>query len=279
MGTQDPGRGGSNPTRSAATKGPATLTALPHALRRSVVVRAPRAVVFRYFTDSERFASWWGAGSRIDARPGGEMRICYPNAVIALGSVESVVADERIVFTYGYEDASKPIHQGTSRVTITLADDPEGTRLDLLHEFATAEVRDQHAAGWRYQLSVFANVASREVHAAVGALLDRYFAAWNERDPFRRRKLIGEIADEQIEFHDAFAAIRGAGDLDEHIAAIHLHMPGTTIERQSEPRHCQGHVLVDWVARRNDAPAGGGTNYFDISAWGRIRRVVGFRAP
>jgi hypothetical protein len=129
-----------------------------------------------------------------------------------------------------------------------------------------------------FVLSVFAIVVSREVHAAVGALLDRYFAAWNEHDPSRRRKLIGEIADEHVEFQDAFAAIRGAGDLDEHIAAIHLHMPGTTIERRSEPRHCQGHVLVEWAARRNGTPAGAGTNYFDISAWGRIRRVVGFWA-
>jgi uncharacterized protein YndB with AHSA1/START domain len=247
-------------------------------LRRSIVVRAPRPVVFRYFTDSERFAAWWGAGSRIDARPGGEMRICYPNAVVAFGNVESIVPDERIVFTYGYEDSTKPFHMGISRVTISLADDADGTRLELLHEFASPEVRDAHVAGWRYQLSVFANVVSREVNATVVALIDGYFAIWNERDPFVRRKRLAEIADERIEFHDDFAAIRGAGDFDEHVAAVHLHMPGSVLERHSEPRHCQGHVLVDWIVRRNGAPAGAGTNYFDIDAFGRIRRVVGFRS-
>jgi uncharacterized protein YndB with AHSA1/START domain len=239
-------------------------------------VRAPPSVVFRYFTDSGRFASWWGAGSHIDARAGGAVRICYPNAVVVSGNVESIVPDERIVFTYAYEDSTKLVHMGISRVTISVADDAEGTRLDLLHEFASPEVRDAHVAGWRYQLSLFANVVSRELNAAVATLLDRYFAAWNERDPFVRRKHLAAIADEYIEFHDAFAAIRGAGDLDEHIASIHMNMPGMTIERHSEPRHCQGHVLVDWIARRNGAAAGGGTNYFEITAFGRIRRVVGF---
>ena len=41
---------------------------------RTVVICAPREAVYRYFTDSERFARWWGTGSRIWAarqkRPG-----------------------------------------------------------------------------------------------------------------------------------------------------------------------------------------------------------------
>jgi uncharacterized protein YndB with AHSA1/START domain len=39
------------------------MTPLPHSLTRTVVIRATPATVFRFFTDSSRWAQWWGAGS------------------------------------------------------------------------------------------------------------------------------------------------------------------------------------------------------------------------
>ena len=51
------------------------MTELPFALTRTLTIRAPRSVVFRYFTDSRRFAAWWGEGSTIDGRVGGAVRI------------------------------------------------------------------------------------------------------------------------------------------------------------------------------------------------------------
>ncbi|MBL8731777.1 MAG: SRPBCC domain-containing protein, partial [Planctomycetes bacterium] len=63
------------------------MTDLPHPLTRSLVIHAPAAVVFRYFTASDRFARWWGAGSTIDGRVGGAVRIVYPNGIVAGGSI------------------------------------------------------------------------------------------------------------------------------------------------------------------------------------------------
>ena len=60
---------------------------LPHALDREVFIRARPATVFGFFTDSARWAAWWGAGSTIDPRPGGRVVIRYPNAVEAGGEV------------------------------------------------------------------------------------------------------------------------------------------------------------------------------------------------
>jgi uncharacterized protein YndB with AHSA1/START domain len=34
------------------------MTSLPHSLDRTVLICSPRDLVFRYFTDKERFASW-----------------------------------------------------------------------------------------------------------------------------------------------------------------------------------------------------------------------------
>ena len=157
------------------------MTALPYALDRTVLVRATPDVVFRYFTDSVRWASWWGAGSTIDARPGGAVRIVMPGNVVAGGSVVELAAPERIVFTYGFE-TGKPIAIGSSRVTIRLEPTAAGTRLSLTHEFAEAAPRDEFIQGWRYQLSLFGNVAANETNANAAATVDAWFDTWAEPD-------------------------------------------------------------------------------------------------
>jgi uncharacterized protein YndB with AHSA1/START domain len=73
------------------------MTASPFSIDRDVVICATRATVFRYFTDPERWALWWGKGSRLDPRPGGEVFIQYPNGQSAQGSVVEIDAPNRFV--------------------------------------------------------------------------------------------------------------------------------------------------------------------------------------
>src|SRR5581483_9806423 len=61
----------SNRTPQNSEAPPMSLATLPHQLDRTVVINASRDVVFRYFTDSTRWAARWGSCSWIDARPGG----------------------------------------------------------------------------------------------------------------------------------------------------------------------------------------------------------------
>src|ERR1700716_863958 len=89
-------------------------------LDRTVIIQATPATVFGFLTDTPRWAAWWGAGSEIDARPGGRMKIRYPDGTEATGEVTEVRAPERIVFTYGYA-SGKMIPPGGSRVTIQIA--------------------------------------------------------------------------------------------------------------------------------------------------------------
>ena len=86
-------------------------------LERSVLINARSETVFRYFTDSTRFASWWGAGSRIEPRPGGTVFLQYPNGMIASGAVVELIPDTRLVFSYGYRGDNPMIPPGGSRVT------------------------------------------------------------------------------------------------------------------------------------------------------------------
>src|SRR5436190_13472020 len=98
---------------------------LPHKLDRTVVIVARPETVFRFFTDSVRWASWWGAGSTIDATPGGKVYIRHPNGIEASGEVLELNPPERFVFTYGFA-SGKPMAPGSSRVTISLAPDGAG---------------------------------------------------------------------------------------------------------------------------------------------------------
>lgn len=253
------------------------MTALDHVLERSVLIRAPRSIVFAYFEDSRRFAEWWGAGSRIEARPGGAVVIVYPNGVTASGTVLELVAGERIAFSYGYEDPAKPIPPGGSRVTVTLEDAPEGTLVRLRHELPSADVRDAHVPGWRYQLALFANVAAREGQAGAAAIVDAYFSAWSETNAAARERTLAAAVTDTVTFRDAFGCTAGREELSAHIAAVQLHMPGARLSRVGDVRQCQGTALVDFSALSSDGrPRGRGANVFDLAADGRIAGVVGF---
>src|SRR5260370_16660269 len=125
----------------------------PYQLDRTVVITAKPESVFRLFTDSARWASWWGAGSTIDAKPGGKMYIRHPNGIETLGEVLEVREPDRIVFTYGFV-SGKPMPPGASRVTIRLEPDEAGTPLHLRHEFSDAGPRDEHMHGSLSHLSL-----------------------------------------------------------------------------------------------------------------------------
>jgi uncharacterized protein YndB with AHSA1/START domain len=252
------------------------MSGLPFSLERSLLICAQRKTVFRFFTDSKLFAEWWGAGSHIEGRPGGALKIVYPDGTVALGEVVETVEDERIVFTYGYEAASKPIPPGGSLVTINLAERPEGTWLTLKHEVADEKTRDQHIPGWRYQLALFANAAAAAQHTNLRSVVDRYFAAWAEQDAVRRRREFLEIAVSGIVFQDRFGCTAGLDDLDSHIGLTQMHMRGVSLHRVGEPRQCQGTALVEWEARGGDGnPLAIGSNVFTLAPDGRIARVVG----
>ncbi|MGH9441190.1 MAG: SRPBCC family protein [Thermoanaerobaculia bacterium] len=253
------------------------MSELPYFLERTIVIGAPPEIVFRYFTDPVRFAAWWGAGSDIDCRPGGRVHIRYPDGTVAGGMVVEAEFPNLLVFTYGYEGAGKPILPGASRVTIRLTEEAAGTRLHLRHDVPTAELLDEHTQGWRYQLSLFANVVCRELFAGAQEKVDAYLSAWSEPDASARRALLGSSLTEDVSFHDAYACLRGIDDLNANLAAVQRFMPGMMLRRAGELRQCQESALGDWSAEGPDgAVKAKGTNAYDFAPDGRIRRVVGF---
>ena len=252
---------------------------LPYRLDRTVVIKAGPETVFRFFTDSARWARWWGAGSTIDARPGGKVYIRHPNGVETLGEVEEVREPERIVFTYGFA-SGKPIPPGGSRVTIRLDTDESGTRLHLVHEFAEGGPRDEHVQGWRFQLSLFSNLVANEVFADAANTVDAWYSAWVIADERLREESLAKIVARGIQFRDRYSTLDGLADLTAHSGATQRFMPGIRMQRKGDIRHCQGTVLVDWIALDSEAKERmSGTNVFVFGADGKIDSVTGFIHP
>ena len=255
------------------------MNALPYRLDRTVVIRAARETVFRFFTDNARWASWWGAGSTIDPRPGGAVHIRFPNAIEVSGEVVEVLVPEHIAFTYGYASGT-PIPVGGSRVTIDLEAYAGGTRLRLAHEFADTAMRDHHVQGWRYQLAVFGNVVADEIHRDAAGIVERWFGAWALSNEEERMQALERIAASAVQFRDRFSLTDGIADLSAHIAATHRFMPGLRMELRGVVSQCQGTVLAPWVAVAADGQERmSGTNVFVLGSDGRIESVTGLLNP
>ena len=178
--------------RAKATGGPAAdlaheqekkMTGLDFVLDRSLTIVAKRETVFRYFTDSERFAAWWGPGSTIDPGRAAPSTSAIPNAIVAGGESWRSSPPERIVFSYGFE-SGQPIPLGASRVTITLVPKPAaGTLLRAASRAAERRGARRARAGLALPARALRQRGgARPSTARRRALVDRFFACWAEPD-------------------------------------------------------------------------------------------------
>jgi uncharacterized protein YndB with AHSA1/START domain len=127
---------------------------------------APRRLVFRAWTDPELAVHWWGpkgfasVSCEMDVRPGGTWRrlMRSPDGSLhcARGVYREIVAPERLVFTYAWEDADGRLGQETL-IMVTFAERGGRTELTLRQAaFETATARDAHFGGWSSCLERFA---------------------------------------------------------------------------------------------------------------------------
>jgi len=153
----------------------ARSSSAPRTADRELYIRrmfdAPRALVFKAWTESAQAAHWWGpqgfeiTSCTMDVRPGGTYRIAMrsPQGTVHTkrGVYREVVPDERLVFTYAWEDAAGELGHETV-VTVRFADEDGKTRLTL-HQafFESVASRDSHQGGWTSCMDRFAQYLTR----------------------------------------------------------------------------------------------------------------------
>ena len=131
------------------------------AQRELVITRllaAPRERVFKAWTDPRQAVQWWGPKTypathmEMDVRPGGRWRHCLTSTETGKelwqgGTFREVVAPERLVFTFAWEeDGERGLE---TLVTVTFAAQDGKTLMTFRQvPFQSVEERDGHRGGW-----------------------------------------------------------------------------------------------------------------------------------
>jgi uncharacterized protein YndB with AHSA1/START domain len=138
------------------------------------ILKAPRALVFRLWTEPQHVARWWGPRGftnpvcELDVRPGGQIRIDMkgPDGTVypMTGEYREVTAPSRLVFLAVARD-----QQGRalleSETIVTFEDEGTGTRLTVeAHGRSLTEIGGQMIAGmkegWTQTLDRMVEVAA-----------------------------------------------------------------------------------------------------------------------
>ena len=70
----------------------------------------------------------------------------------SVGEFVEVVPNERVVFTFGWDEPGHPIPSGSTTVTISLTPEGDKTRLRLVHSGLPPETVAGHIGGWDHYL-------------------------------------------------------------------------------------------------------------------------------
>src|SRR5258708_15199326 len=146
---------------------------------RTLVIRrvldAPRELVLAAWVDPAQAALWWGpkgfttVSAEMDVWVGGawrrRMRSPEGSEHVSRGVYREIVAPERLVFTFSWEQGGAPGHGPETVVTLTFADLGGGrTEFTLRQEgFEMVSGRDGHHRGWSSALDRFADYLAGKI--------------------------------------------------------------------------------------------------------------------
>ena len=125
-----------------------------------VLIDARPETVYELLTDPGLQQSWFGVDSTIDPRPGGVYKTLVAGRHPALGEFVEVVPDEKIIFTFGWDEPNHPVPAGSTLVAITLSPEGTKTRVRLVHSGLPEDAVDDHTKGWSHYLGRLATIAT-----------------------------------------------------------------------------------------------------------------------
>ena len=109
-------------------------------------------------------------------------------------------------------------------------------------------------------------------------VVERYIAAWNERDERKRRELIAKAYTEDASYVDPARSGSGHDGINSMIATVQEHFAGYSFRLKSAADAHNDRVRFQWEAGgTKEAPLHFvGTDFGVIAADGRLKSVTGF---
>ena len=127
-------------------------------LIREVVIVAEPQTIFPFLIDPEQHLRWMGTEADLDPRPGGVHRVLVGGRHPSVGEFVEVVPNERVVFTFGWDEPDHPIPAGSTQIEITLIPDGDKTRVRFVHSGLPDDAIADHTSGWDHYLDRLATV-------------------------------------------------------------------------------------------------------------------------
>lgn len=111
-------------------------------------------------------------------------------------------------------------------------------------------------------------------------LIDTYCQVWSEPDAQRRAQLLAEVWSDGATYTDPTVHARGGEELLAHIANVVARRPGARIVRTSAVDEHHGLARFAWqLVEADGTRRPEGIDFVELSADGRIRRIIGFFGP
>ena len=129
-------------------------------LAREVLVDATPKTIWPLLTDPERIVEWHGTEAELDPRPGGTYRVLVAGQFRSAGEYVEVVPEQKVVFTFGWDEPGHPIPPGSTTIEISLTPEGEKTRVRLVHRGLPDDAVENHDHGWTHYLGRLATRAS-----------------------------------------------------------------------------------------------------------------------
>ena len=111
----------------------------------------------------------------------------------------------------------------------------------------------------------------------VTAVVDAYFAMWNEPDPERRAEHVARAFADDGRYVDPILDAAGHAGIAEMVASAQAQFPGHWFERVSRIDYHHDHVRFAWELHTPDGEVAiTGIDVAELAPGGRLRQVAGF---
>jgi hypothetical protein len=111
----------------------------------------------------------------------------------------------------------------------------------------------------------------------VNALVQRYFAVWNETDADRRHELIAQTWADDARYIDPMTRGEGHAGIDAMVQGVQNSFAGHQFRQTSAVDAHNGHLRFAWEFAPADGPVlAAGTDFAVVSADNRLQTVIGF---